>query len=85
LPISMAFLYISLRDHSDGALQIVTCLWNYPVKESPSPRSQQNHLWRDRPLSRAFFYISLYPEKRIASFYNHRSQPQYPILSQNCL
>jgi len=48
-----------LSDPSGGALQIVTCLWKFPVKECtppPFPRfPQQSHLQRDRPLSRAFF------------------------------
>jgi hypothetical protein len=43
-------------------------LSKFSVKDPPSRLPQRSHQWGGIPLSRAFFYISLYPEKRRASF-----------------
>jgi hypothetical protein len=72
MPVSIAFLYISLRDPSGAALQIVTRLCKFLVKELPPPQVPPTEppMEIEAPFPEPF-YIFLYPEKRRASLYTH--------------
>jgi len=51
-----------------------------PVNEPlPLHVPQQSHLWRDTPISRALFYISLYPETERERKKNLMSGLQIPF------
>ena len=72
MPISTAFFYISLEvpSEQDPLIKIRSHLsLKVPGKSAPPPCSPTGPLWRKMPISRAFFNISLYPEKRRASFW----------------
>ena len=87
MPVSRAFLYISFRVSSKGApLQVpltdhqwreMLRFWSLPSsvsQESPVNETPPGTLWRELPISRAFFYVSLRfpikssPDRKISPF-----------------